>query len=106
VANYPIVKGLEVSVPNFEVLLQMKKPMFIGLTISERQLEMIRNTRISSMYLGQTSISRTITNSYSSSLKEELAYALDFFKKYKIPVVNVTNKAVEEAAAEIINLYT
>jgi regulator of PEP synthase PpsR (kinase-PPPase family) len=46
-------------------------------------------------------------NDYTDTLSiaNELRYANNIFRKYNVPVVDVTSKAIEEISAEIINLY-
>ena len=52
-------------------------------------------------------ISQSIVDKYieNTAIQEEITYAKNIFINLKIPVINVTNKAIEESAAEIINIY-
>lgn len=109
VANYPIVLGLPMQIPDLKTLLKRKKPLFIGLTIAPHHLMRIRAARLSLLYDGGLSehTAGSIIDNYTSdsSVKEEIAYSRSIFEDLQIPIIDVTNKAIEESAAEIINLY-
>ena len=111
VANYPIILGLPISIPKLEYLLKAKSPLILGLTILPHQLSKIRSARLSLLYdennLDMAIANNSIMNNYSSdtSIREEIAYTNSIFKSFGIPVIDVTSKAIEETAAEIINLY-
>jgi len=95
VANYPVVP--EVTPP--QELFQLPKSNVIGLTISPEQLNEIRQGRLKAMGLQGDS-------SYASMerILEELEYAESIMQKIKCPVVDVTNKAIEETASEILQI--
>ncbi len=107
VANYPIILGLSLEISNFNALLKRRQPMFIGLTTSAYNLKRIRATRLSMLCDKDHKSSELIVYNYISELvlQEEIAYANGVFRNLKIPVIDITNKAIEESAAEIINLY-
>ena len=107
VANYPIILGLPLQIPNFDLLIERGKPMFIGLTTSTYNLKKIRATRLGILCDQANTSSQPIIDNYTSEMavQEEIAYANRIFKTLEIPVIDVTNKAIEESAAEIINLY-
>ena len=94
VANWPIINNVSYDFST------IKKPLIVGLFISANRLIEIRNSRL----LGYD-IKRS--NDYTSALaiKEEINYAKEIFLKENIPTIDVTYKAIEEVAAEIINLY-
>ena len=94
VANWPIINQVECSFTKFT------KPLIIGLTVSLSRLLQVRTARF-----GYNKYDRE--NEYTNylSVKNELQYAEKLFKQNYIPIVNVTSKAVEEIAAEIINIY-
>lgn len=112
VANYPIILGLPLNIPKLEIISQNKKPIMIGLTTLPQYLARIRSSRLSLLYDEQNSFNiqanNSIMNNYSSdtAIKEEIAYANSLFRSLGIPVIDVTSKAIEETAAEIINIYS
>ena len=93
VANWPVIYPAEYNLTNFD------KPLIVGLTVSLNRLLQVRVERFSQSDFDS---SNEYTNYFS--VKRELQYAEKLFKKHRIPIVNVTSKAVEEIAAEIINL--
>lgn len=107
VANYPVILGLPLNIPNLEKLLGQGLPIFIGLTTTSHNLSKIRASRLHMLCNEEDVASQAIVEKYTSdtAIKEEIAYANNIFKMLKIPVIDVTNKAIEESAAEIINLY-
>ena len=108
VANYPVILGLTLSIPNLEKLLEVGHPIFIGLTTSSYNLSKIRTARLSMLCKEEDKISQSIVDKYieNTAIKEEITYATNIFINLKIPVIDVTNKAIEESAAEIINIYS
>jgi regulator of PEP synthase PpsR (kinase-PPPase family) len=107
VANYPVVAGLPLNIANLEKFLKDRQPMFIGLTTSAHNLSKIRASRLYMLCNEGDRASQAIVDKYteSTAIKEEISYANNIFQMLKIPVIDVTNKAIEESAAEIINLY-
>ena len=96
VANIPLIKGFELPAELFKI--DQKK--IICLTISPDELSSIRRARLER--LGQED-----GGEYASYEKvlEEIEYADQLFRKNKRwPVFNVTGKALEETASEIIKL--
>lgn len=96
VVNIPIINGFQVP----PEVLEIDQRRVIGLTIDPENLTTIRRNRLSR--LGQDK-----GGEYADPEKvnEEIAYADEIFKKNrKWPVFNVTGKALEETAAEIIRL--
>ncbi len=95
VANWPIIKDVHYDFSRYT------KPLIVGLFIMPNRLTEIRSARL----LGYDIKSND--NDYVSmlSIKEEVNYAKQIFLKEKIPMIDVTYKAIEEVAAEIINLY-
>lgn len=96
VVNIPLVP--EVKPP--EELFAKKKGKVIGLTIKPTLLNEIRVERLKSMGLGQDA-------GYASfeRILEELEYADGIIKRLGCPVIDVTNKAVEETASKILQIY-
>jgi regulator of PEP synthase PpsR (kinase-PPPase family) len=96
VVNVPIIQGFQI--PNEILAIDQRK--IVALTIDPENLTTIRRNRLSR--LGQ---SRGGEYADPEKVNEEIAYADEIFKKNrKWAVFNVTGKALEETAAEIIRL--
>ena len=95
VANVPLVP--EVEPP--EELFQVDPNKCIGLNISSEKLNNIRRERLKSLGLNDTAVYANMDR-----IKEELEYFEQIVKKLNCPVVDVTNKAVEETANVIVNM--
>lgn len=95
-ANIPYVKG----VPLPEILFGLKKPLVVGLVISPERLLQIRKSRLASIHEERDTSYVDI-----ESIKEEVLEARKIFNKMKWPVIDVTRKSVEEAAAQIMQYY-
>jgi regulator of PEP synthase PpsR (kinase-PPPase family) len=95
VANVPLVP--EVEPP--EELFLVPKEKCIGLTINPDQLNMIRAERLKSLGL-------TAEANYASMerIKYELEYSSKIIEKVGCPVIDVSNKAVEETANIIMQM--
>jgi regulator of PEP synthase PpsR (kinase-PPPase family) len=95
VANVPLVP--EVVPP--EELYLVPKEKCIGLTINADQLNMIRTERLKSLGL-------TAEANYASMerIKYELEYSRSIMEKIGCPVIDVSNKAVEETANIILGI--
>ncbi|WP_051015818.1 pyruvate, water dikinase regulatory protein [Schinkia azotoformans] len=96
VANIPIVP--EVEPP--EELFQIPAEKCFALKITPEKLNNIRKERLKSLGLSDTA-------SYANldRIKEELSYFDNLVKKIGCEVIDVSNKAVEETANLILNLY-
>jgi [pyruvate, water dikinase]-phosphate phosphotransferase / [pyruvate, water dikinase] kinase len=95
--NVPIVMGVEVP----EKLFQVDQRKIFGLTIDPDELFRIRKNRLSRLGLSNDE------GDYADVAKvtEEIEWANRIFSENKRwPVFNVTGKALEETAAEIIKL--
>ena len=96
VANVPLVP----EVPPPEELFQVEKGKVIGLIIRPEQLNQIRTERLKTLGLkGQASYANP------ERIIEELEYADSLMKKLGCPVIDVTNRAVEETASKILEIY-
>ena len=95
VANVPLVP--EVEPP--EELFQVNPNKCIGLNISSEKLNNIRRERLKSLGLNDSAVYANMER-----IKEELDYFERIVKKLNCPVVDVTNKAVEETANVIVNM--
>lgn len=95
VANVPLVP--EVSPP--EELLMLPKEQIIGLTISENQLKHIREERLKVLGLQPNA-------NYASDarIQEELGYARRIMEKLGCPIIDVTQRAVEESASQVMGI--
>lgn len=96
VANVPIVP--EVDPP--EELFKAAPHKCYALKISPEKLNHIRRERLISLGLNDKASYANIER-----IKEELAYFEKVVSKINCPVIDVTNKAVEETANVILNLY-
>jgi regulator of PEP synthase PpsR (kinase-PPPase family) len=95
-ANIPIV----VESPPPDKLFHLEKPMVVGLVTSADRLIQIRRNRLLSLnqapetdYVDQDKVSA------------ELAYARRMFADNAWPIIDMTRRSIEEAAAAIINLH-
>jgi len=94
VANLPLVR--EVPLPR--ELDQVDRSKMIGLSISAEKLVQLRETRL-------VKLGRPLSEEYASfdRINEELAYARKVFDQMgNIPVIDVTGKAIEEIATEVL----
>lgn len=94
VANVPLVP--EVEPP--EELFLVNPDKCIGLKISPEKLNNIRKERLKTLGLGDHAIYANLER-----IKEELTYFENIINKLNCPVIDVTNKAIEETANTIIN---
>jgi regulator of PEP synthase PpsR (kinase-PPPase family) len=96
VANIPLIHGFEVP----EEVYKIDQRRVIGLTIDSQDLAQIRRARLER--LGQDK-----GGEYADpdKVNEEIEYASQIFRRNRRwPVFNVTGKALEETASEIIKL--
>lgn len=94
-ANVPLVPGAD---PPKE-LFEMPPGRVVGLTVKPELLSEIRNSRLVTLGLPPES-------AYADRMKitEELALAEQVFRRLRCPVVDVTHKAIEETASEILSI--
>lgn len=96
VANVPLVP--EVIPP--EELFKVERGKVIGLTINPEQLNHIRAERLKTLGLkGQANYANP------ERILQELEYSREIMKKLGCPVIDVTNRAVEETASKILEIY-
>ena len=95
VANVPLVP--EIPIPKEVYEIDPKK--IIGLTNSPKKLNMIRLERLKALGLSSES-------SYANleRILQELDYSEEVMKKLNCPVINVSNKAIEETAGIILDI--
>lgn len=95
-ANIPLVP--EVAPP--EELFQRPRNKIIGLTVTPSILNPIRQERLKALGLAPNA-------DYASMerILKEIDYAEDIMKKLGCPIIDVSNKAVEETANKIMQIY-
>lgn len=97
-ANIPLVP--DVAFPSH--VLELKRPLFVGLTESPDRLIALRATRLKlDMKAGLA-----MTNAYvdPEKVEAEVTAARKFFRQNGWPILDVTKRSVEETAAEIMVL--
>jgi len=96
-ANIPLVP--EVAPP--EELMQAKgSKKIVGLTVRPEVLNPIRQERLKALGLAPNADYA----SYERILKE-IEYAEDVMKRLGCPIIDVSNKAIEETASRILQIY-
>ncbi len=95
VANVPLVPEL----PPPEELFSMPRNKVVGLTIKAESLIKIRQERLKTMGLGASA-------SYAGTdrILRETAYAQEVFDRLRCPVVDVTDRAIEETANRVLEI--
>lgn len=95
-ANLPLVP--EVALP--EELYQLPPKKIFGLTIDPEKLNQIRSQRLKSLGLRENA-------DYASMerIRQELDYAKSIMDQLGCHVIDVTNRAVEETASMILDIY-
>jgi regulator of PEP synthase PpsR (kinase-PPPase family) len=94
-ANVPLVPGRALP----EKLIQLKKALVVGLTISPDRLIQIRRNRLLSLRERRES-----TYIDADSVREEIIHARRLYERHSWPTIDVTRRSVEETAAAILNL--
>jgi len=94
-ANVPLVPGAE---PPAE-LLELKRPVVVGLTVSPDRLIQIRRNRLLNLREERESSYIEI-----ESVRDEIVRARRMFERKGWPVIDVTRRSVEETAAQVINV--
>ena len=94
IANIPVV--LDIPLPQELIFVDQRK--IVGLIIDPEKLITIRKARLK--HLGQE------LSSYADMeyVNQEVDYSKNLYRKNKWPLVNVTNRAVEEVAGDILTL--
>lgn len=95
VANLPLV--LNTNLP--KEIFQIPSNRIIGLTNSPIKLNEIREERLKTLGLSNTSDYASLEN-----ILEELEYADGIMKRIGCPIIDVSNKAIEETSEIIIGL--
>jgi regulator of PEP synthase PpsR (kinase-PPPase family) len=95
-ANMPLVP--EVAPPR--ELFEIPPKKIIGLTIKSQLLNEIRNERLKALGLGAGA-----DYANPNRIIQELEYAESLFKRIGCAVIDVTNRAVEETAGKVLEIY-
>ena len=95
VANVPLVLGI----PLPKTLEKVDPRKIIGLTINIENLIRIRKNRL-------TKFGWNFNREYADKahILQEMHYSQEIFEKHRWPVVNVTDRALEETAGEVIRI--
>ncbi|BET32775.1 pyruvate, water dikinase regulatory protein [Wolbachia pipientis] len=96
VANVPFVS----EIPFYVDLAKLKNKLTIGVTIDVRRLIEIRKNRL-------TLINNEGNNIYADPRKveKEIKEAEEFFKQNNWPIIDVTQRSIEEVSATIIQYF-
>lgn len=94
-SNVPLV----LNVPPPRELFTLPSGRIIGLTLNSKTLQDIRQQRLQNLGLGAGASYAAMAH-----IEQELAYAEDIFRRLRCPVVDVTHKAIEETASEILEI--
>jgi len=95
-ANVPVVPGCPLP-PELEFL---KRPLVIGLTCGANQLVDIRRSRL--RMIGQDEETEYVD---PSAVREEVLHARRMFSRTGWPVIDVTNRSIEETAAAVLQFH-
>jgi regulator of PEP synthase PpsR (kinase-PPPase family) len=97
VANVPLVLGVDPP----EELSQVDDRKVFGLIVQPDMLMRIRQARLSHLGMPQDS-----SYGQRAHIENEIAYSREIFRKHaNWPVIDVTNRAIEETAADILRIY-
>jgi regulator of PEP synthase PpsR (kinase-PPPase family) len=97
VANVPLVLGVDPP----EELSQVDDRKVFGLIVQPDMLMRIRQARLSHLGMPQDS-----SYGQRAHIDNEIAYSREIFRKHaNWPVIDVTNRAIEETAADIMRIY-
>lgn len=94
-ANIPLVRGA--SLP--PGLLELKKPLIVGLTAQPERIVQIRRNRLLSL-----NEERDTDYVDDQQVRDEIVEAKRLFAKHGWPVIDVSRRSIEETSAKIINL--
>ena len=100
VANIPFVREdlIPEKVKNIDNT-DLNQPFVVGLQQTARELVQVRRNRLDMLNEG------TSTYADPFHVREEIRQAEIFCRKHNWPMIRVTEKSIEETAAEIIQLY-
>lgn len=95
VSNIPIILDYPIPAEVFEI--DQRKVM--ALTVKPSRLQLIRLER-------QMRLKNAEMDNYTDAeiVKTEVNYALDLYRKYSYPVIDVTYKSIEETATDVMRI--
>lgn len=96
VANFPIV--LDMPLP--AVLQEVPSSRIVGMTVNPHSMVAIREARLR-QYPGLS-----IAYADIDHIRRELRYSREIFSQHDWPIIDVSGKAVEETAREVLNLVS
>jgi len=96
-ANVPLIPGM----PPPPELLDLKRPLIVGLTKEPKSLADIRRSRLKFLQQNEET-----DYADEEQVKAEVAEARRFFARQGWPVIDVTRRSIEEASATILQLLT
>ena len=101
--GYKVVNIPFISLETFpSCVFALKKPLIVGLVADPTRLESIRKTRISSLHgESEKSLYTDI-----EKIKEEIAESRKLFTKLQCPVINITERSIEETSVFIMKQLT
>lgn len=98
VANIPFV-----NIETFpQIVYNLKIPLIVGLVADPERLELIRKTRISSI---NGDIAKS-TYTDIEKIREEVAESRKLFARLQCPVINITERSIEETSVHIMKQLT
>lgn len=95
-ANVPFVHGVDLPSELFEA----KNPLIIGLLIHPDRLIEIRKSRLQA--IGHEKLEHYADD---EEVKNEIKAARQIYRQHSWPVIDVSNRSVEETAAAIMNIF-
>lgn len=99
VANVPIVLGVEPP----PQLFQADPRKVVAFTVRPERLAVLRTARLKSR--GLDPLNERVPYVEIEHIRQELAYSQEIFQRNPgWPIIDVTNKPVEETASEVVNL--
>lgn len=98
-ANIPLVPGVDVP----EEYLNVKKPLYVGLTASPDRLRHLRHSRLRT---DEDAKNAFCENAYldEEKIEDEVRKARRLFSAHGWPVIDVSKRSIEETSAEIMAL--
>lgn len=94
-ANIPVVK----DIPLPAVVHDLDRSKIVALTIDSKKLSTIRSVRLSKL-------GRPNDESYAKlqHIQSEIDYANRLYRSLRVPMIDVTGRAIEESASEVLNI--
>lgn len=106
VANVPMVPGIDI--PDQLVKASQSGVPVVCLSIRENDLERIRRTRFQNLVPHPQRIKRGSDEQYldPEKIRDELRFVRELARKHRWPIIDVTDRAIEETASEILVLVS